>query len=549
MSWRGWMTPLVFLLLAAVWTWPAPITAELLGRRADALGTVWFVSAAARLLPGLHDGLTGWPLGADYTRPDSWTMLLVGPLSALLGAPRVVALVAFLGVTASAWAAETFARSIGARAPWSLVAGMAYAFSGLGSTAFIEGYPYHLADPWLPLFGAAWLRAVDADGRPRDGLAAAALFALALGTSAWHGLAAAILGIGLLAAARAQGVVRPRPVLAAATAVGVLALAYAAAFFSNAPASEVASSGLGGLSTLSDRLLLHTAPGPAVDIDGRGQTAWFSAVMLAGLAVAPVLVGRDWRVRALGLTALVALGLALVPLPWASMAQWVPTSRAGALAALQAAFGRFPERLGWAWLAAGGVVAARALTELERIAGRWTWPLLAAAALEPFVALRLPQRQAVSPGGAPSAYGASAGAVFDLWPEDLARDPGWDLRVTNTDCFYQAAHGRPIADLCLLVPGQQSPRARLGEWVTDALLDGDASSVEARLSAFGFATIAWHPDVFRPSTRSRLAEALARVDGAPAESTDAGDHVVAFALASPAEGVAGAEAYAAWGAP
>jgi hypothetical protein len=546
MTWRWWYTPLVFLVLAAVWTWPAPVSGALLGRRADALGTVWFVSAAARLLPSLHDALTGWPLGADYTRPDSWTLLVVGPLSALLTPTRLVGMVAWLGVTASAWAAEAFARELGARPPWSLVAGLAFSFSGLACTAWIEGYPYHLADPWLPAFGLWWLRALSPEGRAREGAFAAIFFALALATSAWHGLAAALLAVGLLAGARVQGSARAAPVLAAAGGVGLLAGLYAAAFFAHAPASEAASAGAGGMSTLADRLLLHTAPGPAVDIDARGQSAWFSAVMLAGVLAAPVLVGRDWRVRTLGITAAVALALALVPLPWDAITAYAPAARAGAVAALRAAFGRFPERLGWAWLLAGGVVAARALTELGRHAGRRAWPLLLAAGMEPFVVLGLPGRQLASPGEAPAAYAAATGPVLDLWPEDLTRDPGWDLRVGNTDCFYQASHHRPIADLCLLVPGAVSPRARLAAWTTDALFDGDVDGVRTRLAGFGFTTLAWHPDVFRPSDRVRLGVTLAQLDKAPAESTDAGDHVIAYAIPGAAEAPAAAAAWSAW---
>ncbi len=543
MSWRPSWTPAVFAALALVWLWPAPFSAELLGRRADALGTAWFVSAAGRLFPSLHDSLTGWPLGADYTRPDSWTLLVVGALGSFLAPARLVGLVAFVGVVASAWAAEAFSRSLGAKAPWSLLAGLTYAFSGLAATAWIEGYPYHLADPWLPLCGLAWTRAVGREGAPRDGLLAAGAFALALATSAWHGLAAALLVLGLLAGARAAGVVSMRPVAAAGAAVGLLAVVYAAAFFSHAPTDAVPSSGMGGLSTVSERLLLHTAPAPSVDIDGRSQTAWFSAVMLGCFLVSPVVARRDWRIRALFITATLALFLAIVPLPWDTMAQYAPVSRAGALAALRAAFGRFPERLGWTWVLAGGVIAGRVATELHDRAGRAAWPLLAVAVFEIFAGPRLPWRQLASAGGAPSAYAAATGPVFDLWPTDLAPEPGWDLRVTNTDCFYQAGHGRPTGELCLLSPGVESPRVRLTALVTGPVLEGDAEVVRSHLAGFGYTTLALHPDLFRPSDRARILATLAEVDPAPAESIDAGDHVLAYAIRDAADAEA---ARAAW---
>lgn len=546
MTWRPAWTPAAFAVLALAWLWPAPFSAELLGRRADALGTVWFVSAAGRLLPSLHDPLTGWPLGADYTRPDSWTLLVAGALGSFLAPTRLVGLVAFLGVVASAWAAEAFSRSLGAKAPWSLLAGLAYAFSGLAATAWIEGYPYHLADPWLPLCGLAWMRAVGREGTPRDGLLAAAAFALALATSAWHGLAAAVLVLGLLVGARAAGVVRARPVAAAGVAVGLLALVYAAAFFSHASGDAVPPTGMGGLSTVSERLLLHTAPAPSVDIDGRSQTAWFSSVMLGCFLVSPVVARRDWRVRALFVTAAVALFLALVPLPWDTMAEFVPVSRAGALASLRAAFGRFPERLGWTWVLAGGVIAGRVATELHERAGRAAWPLLLLALFEVFAGPRLPWRQLASPGGAPSAYQAGTGPVFDLWPTDLAPEPGWDLRVTNTDCFYQAGHGRPTGELCLLSPGVESPRATLTALLTDPLLEGSAESTRTELARFGYTSLALHPDLFRPSDRARIVAALATLDPAPVESIDEGDHVLVYAIPDAADAEAARAAWVAY---
>ncbi|MSQ00292.1 MAG: hypothetical protein EXR71_00180 [Myxococcales bacterium] len=528
MTWRSGWTPLCLFLVAAVWTWPALVTPHLLGGRADALGTGWFVSAAGRLATGLHDPLTGWPEGADYLRPDSWTLIGIGAVSDWLPAARVVGLVAVLGVFFSAWAAEALARSVGARAPWSMLAGIAYALSGLGSTAFIEGYPYHLADPWLPLCGLWWLRAVDRDGTARDGIFAAVAWVLAVLTSAWHGLAGALLVLGVLAAARAAGRVRRRPVLAALGVVGGLAVVAWASSGTGADTEVAFPGGVGGRGDFLGRLLVHSAPALSIDIDARSQTAWFSSVALALALVAPLLLGRDWRVRALCGVASVSLFLAVVPAPWPWLDTYVPSAPSGALATLRAALGRFPERLGWAALLAGAVVAARTLTELVDRHGRLASPLLVVAAVECFVILGHPGRQVSTPGSAPAAYFAAEGAVLDLWPEDLSPAPGWDLRITNTGCFYQAAHRRPIGDICLLSPGVQSPRMVLGAWVTDRLLAGGVEAVRVRLVAEQYSTVAWHPDVFRGATREVLRASLLALDPAPAESTDEGDHVIAY---------------------
>ncbi len=533
MMWRAGWTPLCLFGVAVGWTWPALVTPNLLGGRADALGTGWFVSAAARLAAGLHDPLTAWPEGADYLRPDSWTLIGVGAVSGWLPASRVVGLVAVLGVFFSAWAAEALARSVGARAPWSMLAGVVYALSGLGSTSFIEGYPYHLADPWLPLCGLWWLRAVDRGGTPRHGLLAAGALALTALTSAWHGLAGALLVVGVLVVARAGGRVGARPVLAALGLLGAFALVVFLASGSSGAAEVAAPGGAGGRADFLSRLLLHSAPAPSIDIDARSQTAWFSSVGLALVLVAPVLLGRDWKIRALVTVAVVSLLLALIPLPWAWLDTFVPPASSGALATLRSALGRFPERLGWAALVAGGGVAARALTELVDRHGRLAAPLLVVAALECFVVLGHPGRQVATPGSAPAAYFATDGAVLDLWPEDLSPAPGWDLRITNTGCFYQASHHRPIADICLLSPGVQSPRVVLGAWVTDLLFAGRVAEVAERLLAQKFATLAWHPDLFHGSAREVLRDALLQLDPAPAQSKDAGDHVIAYQIGAP----------------
>ncbi len=195
------LTPLVFLLLAVIWTWPAILAPGLVGRMPDAAGTAWFLWASPRLLLNLHDGLTGWPAGVTYGRPDSYLLLLVGPLLSWVGPARAHAWIAVFGLAASAWGAEAFARTLGARAPWSGLAGLAFAFTGLASSALLEGYVYHLVNPWLPLLALSWFRATRPKGTVGQGLAAALFFVLCLLTTAWMALAAMPLVVGFLAAA------------------------------------------------------------------------------------------------------------------------------------------------------------------------------------------------------------------------------------------------------------------------------------------------------------------------------------------------------------
>lgn len=531
------LAPVVYALCALAWTWPAAGSAALFGRRPDAAGTVWFIDAADRLARSLSDPMTGWPAGAHYARPDSWVLLGVGLLTDGLDPVRVHAGVAIGGLVLSAWAAESFAREVGARAPWSLIAGFAYAFGGLAATAWVEGYVYHLADPWLPLLGRFLWRAGRAGGRPADELLAALAFALTLLTTAWHGLGACLLAGGLGLAGLRGG---RSASLFWGLALPIL-LGYAWLLGGSGSGEAVAA----GVESLPARLLAHSAPTWSIDIDGRSQTAFVAPTMIALFFASPRLLQGQSGWRGIALTGLVALAAAV--LPW-SPAYWLPYAPEFLLKPLNAftaAVMRFPERIGWTWLLCGGVVAARAATALAGQAGPRTGVLLLSALVEVFAGVRLPWRQGEAPGGVPSAYLQAEGPVLDLWPEDVSPEPGWDLRVTNLGCFYQAGHGRPIADHCILTPGVESPRARLGRWAHDRLRAGDGAGVRAALAELGFSTLAVHPDLYPPGERARLAAALAAVDPAPVRSTDQGEHVVAYAL-GPA-GPAPAEAWARWG--
>lgn len=534
------LVPVGLVVFALLWTWPALRSDVLVGRHPDALGTAWFLTAAPRLLGGLRDSATGLPAGADYGRPDSFVLLPLGLLSATLGAARLHGLVGVVGTAVSALAAESFARALGARRPWTLLAASAYAFGGLATTAWIEGYTYHLLDPWLPLLGHAALRLGSARARLRDGLLVALWFTLTLATSAWHGMAAALLLAPVLLAARLRGQLHPRPLL---VAVGVLAPVvglYATAFL-GADAGGAGTSTGGALLELGHRLVVFGPAGPGIDLVQRSQSAALGATVLALTAAAPVVLVdvAGWR-RFAG-AGLAAASVSLLPLVPPG---WVPLEHIPGAAAVAAALTRFPERVTWTTDLCFGAVAALVATRLAETRPRPVAVLLGAALVDVGVGNRLPWRQGSGPAAVPSAY-AGEGPVLDLWPEAPAAEPGWDTRVTNTDCYAQSGHGRPIADLCLLSPGVDSPRVALSREVHSALFAGDAEGVRTLLARYGFATLAVHPDVYARGDRHRMAAALATLDPSPRESVDGGDHVVAYTIPSPASPVDAAAAWAA----
>ncbi len=520
------LVPLGLLLLAVLWSWPAAGSAGPPGRWPDVLGTLWFLDTAPRWLPTLHDPMTGWPVGATYGRPDSFVL---GAVAGALGflPPRVVlGLVTVLGLTASGWAAERLAADLGARPPWSILAGAGFAFSGLASTALIEGYPYHVVDPWLPLMVRSGLRALGPEGRVRDGVFAGVFFQLALWSTAWLGLSAALLLVGV-AAAVPLARWRRGPALAAALTVALPALVYVAVFVAGGEGARetVAASSAGLTRQLPQAFVQISGAGLGIDTRGHSQTHAIAPTVLA-LALATPLWARNDRV----LVALLGAGTASLLL---SLAPHMSPEEVGAVLGtpgelLAKVLLRFPARLGWAWALVASVAAARSADHLARRAPRATALLFATLLVDAFVVMRLPLRQGEQVAGAPSAYGAHAGPVLDVFAAAPGGDPAWTLYTTNLACHHQVFHQRPIAEHCLFVAGGVAPRLRLQDHLLDAAMNDEAEPAMRLLGELGFGSVVVHLDQLRPVDATRLLTALEAVVGPPVRSTDGGEAVAAF---------------------
>lgn len=518
--------PAIYLALALVWTWPAAISADWVGRHSDTLGTIWVIDAAGRLLVnGLHDGMTGWPTGVSYLRPDSFTLLPVAAVLAWLGDGRLHAWLQIVGLVSSAWAAESCARTMGAVRPASLLAGLAFAFGGLGSTALLEGHVYHLLDPWMPLAAAGLWRALGPEGRVRDGVQAGVSAVLALLTTAYLGIATVLL-LGVLGVAR--GVEQRRwppvgPLLAAAGVFGPVAIAYAALFAAGAGPWSSASQ---GSITVGATLLNLLGPTDITDQVYHSQVIAIPATILALALTAPVVLRRRSGWRSVGACAVVCLLAAIGPrLDLAPGQDGVPMPMALLNALPGFSFLHFPSRLGWAWALCMGFLAARVASELPR---RAAFVLPALLAVDLFGVMGMPFRQVTQPSAIPSAYAASSGPVFDLVPTDLTHTRALDLQEMTLFCAYQTVHHRAIADVCITTSPWTGPRARLGRWLYTRVLAGD--DLGQPLAELGFTTVMFHDDLFRAHDRALLAAALAKVDPAPLVTTDGGEHVVAYAV-------------------
>lgn len=523
------------LLLGLALTGAAPWAGDeaLVGRHFDLHGTVWFLSAAPRIDASLVDPLTAWPEGASLRRADSWTLLVLGRIFA--GGSPVLLHNALqpLAVASGALVMWALARAEGVNARWSSLAALTWAGAGLTSTALLEGHVYQLLNLSLPLLALTWRRATAPEGRAAHGLAAGLCFVLALATSAYTGVAAAILTLTLLGYAAATGRVRLAPLAAAAAVALPAGLLYLRVFRDGRAldglrfVSRGFESRAAMLQSGSADLVTLAAPSPALDLWGHSQSSFLSPTALVLAFVAPFALrgARSWglwfTLIVVGL--LVSMGpsvsdgdRALLPLPMSLLTD-LPAAE----------LLRFPARLGWVTLIGLGVLAAKVGEALEARAGRRAWPLFAFALIDCVGWGGMPWRQRGETAQAPSAY-AGEGAVFDLYPESPDPTDEWNQRLSAYACFYQSRHGRPIADDCVAPSWSQNPRSSKQAALTEALLAG--GDAQGLLRSWRFEAVALHPDLFTPGDSARLQAALLTIDPSPAESVDGGEHLLVYAL-------------------
>jgi hypothetical protein len=525
---RLWPWLGLWLVLAAIWTWPALQAGPEMwvGRHFDLPGTIWSISAVPRLDWALSDDLTGWPRGAKYARFVSYTLIPVAWLAQAMDPARLHGWLQLVGVALSAWAAQGFARAVGARAPWDLVAGVAFGFSGIASTSLLEGHVYQVFDPWMPLFAWAWWQATQGPGSTRQGLLAGLLFCLTLLTSAYLGMAAALIAIAFFLGGLAQ---HGRAVMRAgwAAAAVVLPVGLGLGLISGSSQTTLHDTTMASIQLGSTNLLNLMGPLPQIDFDGHSIAPTLSPIILGLILVAPMVKPGSRLIKVLTWTALTGLlisfgtsldadgnsPLFVLPLYWL-------------LEATEQRWFRFPVRIMWVWGLCGGVVAAVVLTRLARHS-RWMAGLLLLGAIaHPFVAVNHTGRQHIHEGRTPSAYALADGPVLDLFPEgsDLAREE--EMWFSALACAYQVGHGQPLAEDCVSTVPQENPRSLLGQMVRAQLMAGETDFVADTLGRMGFVAIAVHADLFTRGDTIRLMAALSDLDPDPIETLDGGERIL-----------------------
>lgn len=537
----------VYLVLSVLFSWPLVTdpAGMHLSPQFDVYGLAWVLDGASAIDRHLVMPLARWPEGESLLRADSFVILGLGlAFARWMGAWALISAVSLVGPVLSGWAAERCAaRALGARFPWSLIAGFAYGYSGLAATALLEGHVYGMFNPWLPLMAWKALEATRPGARPGVGAQVAVWWALALATTAYAGVAATLL-LGLIVLA---AVVRRRlersPVLGFCAVAVPVAVAYVALYASGGPPA-----GQAALEHLPDTRMvtsvgsahLGTLIGytPTVDFLGHSIAPSLGLTAIALAAFAPRVLRPSFEWRVMGIAGVIALMLSLGPyLEFFTMDVRIPWILwpIGAIPAAGAF--HFPARLmAVATLGIGCVAAlvAGRLAERSPVAAR---ALLLFAALDPLVQSAVAFRAPRVPTAAPSAYLSAPAdrAVLDFLPSFSADhgDLGELLFFTNrVACSYQVSHRRPILGGCLATGPDLSPRLRVSSWLSAGLLRGDdPAAITGPLADIGVGAVAYHPDLFVVEDRVRLDAALRDVFGVPLAATaDGGERIVLFGV-------------------
>ena len=513
-------TLLVFTAVSVAWSWPWAafdgVTFPL--RQFDLYGVLWVVEHARDLLFDLRSAVSALPDGEDVSRLDTWVLaFLAALLPAGVDPLRVAQVLVIVGPVASAFAAERCAaRGLGVARPWSLVAGLVYGYSGLGATALLEGHVYYLLAPWPPLLAWALLAATGPGARFADGARAGLWWALALLTSAYLGIVATLLTLGLVARGAVVRLDRGPMVHAALGFVTValpISVVYVAAFASGSggvanKAVLVAASGSATLATLATW-------SPDIDLDNHSVAAPMGFVALALVLVAPAVLRARAGWRVLTALATLAVVLSLGPAIQSGMGgvgtwYWFDPIKAPHFAS----FIHFPVRFLWLWYLCAGLVAAQVAASLAARVGRPAWAILPLVVLDGFVTTAVPWRNGAIPTTIPDAYThAPAGRpVLDLYAEDSDGGTGLELRVRRLACFHQTNHGRPLVGRCLTPHGALEQEAA-ERALREALLDG--GDPRPALAGLDIGALVVHLDLFRREDRVRLRAGLSAAFGPP----------------------------------
>jgi hypothetical protein len=510
---------LVWLGLAVAWTWPTFLSDNsfVVGRHFDTPGTLWVIGSAQRLL-GSTDALTAWPLGGDISRLDSYLLVPIAMALQALGVGKIFGLVGIVGVAVNAWAATHFAKAVGAKQPWTMLAGFGYGFCGMAATGLLEGHVYQVFNPWLPWFGAALWRCSSSEGTVKQARWALLFFVLCWLTTAYVGVIAFAMAVLLLVRSEQ----RPRTLVLGG---GAFLVAYVLYYMHGSAPSREALESLNPMSAHLSGLLAAT---PEIDRAEHSMApivfGWMLGLVVLGNKVLP-----DGRWRGLMWAGIGAVVASMIPQFAASHNLILLPANLSWVTGPVAGFLRFPIRWAWLWSLCGGVVAARVATHM---APRWGWRgllVLGVVVAEAFLRIGTPYRQEFRYIEGPSLESVTDGPILELLPFTANRGVNHDRWMANFSCLGQLSHGKAIAEDCVHSKPHRM-RQHLNFWLQDLLLNEDTESIEPTLAGLGFKTILIQPDLFNTQDASLIEAELRSVDDNPTVVREKGMHALLFAV-------------------
>lgn len=510
---------IVWLGLAVAWTWPSALSDNdlVVGRHFDTPGTLWVIGAANRLL-GSVDALTAWPLGGDISRLDSYLLVPIAIALRSLGTGTIFGVIGIVGVAVNAWSATHFAKAVGAKQPWTMLAGFGYGFCGMAATGLLEGHVYQVFNPWLPWFGALLWKASNEDGTRRQALGALGLFVLCWLTTAYVGVIALAMAAMLLL----RSDKRPRELMLGAA---IFMAAYVAYYMHGTAPSREELEPLNPMSAHMSGLLAAT---PEIDRAEHSMApivfGWMLGLVVLGTKVLP-----RGRWRALMWSGVGAVVASMIPQFAASHNLILLPANLSWVTGPVAGFLRFPIRWAWLWSLCGGVVAARVATHM---APRWGWRgllILGVVVAEAFMRIGTPYRQEFRYIAGPTELGGAEGPMLELLPIVENRGVNHDRWMANFSCLDQLSHGLAIAEDCVHSKPHRM-RQHLNFWLQDRLLSESPSSVAPTLAGLGFKSIMLRPDLFLTQDASLMEAELRSVDSNPTLIRDNGVHALVFSF-------------------
>ena len=526
--WNPWHSAIFWVFLSMLWNIQTLYClfndAYLsIGKHHDSLGTLWFMSRSPEWGFFEHrDYLGNFPQGIPLGRLDSfvlWLMLVPLPKVSPLLIQKCFLIVA---MASSAWAAEYWSKDLGAKTPYSWIAGLGYMGSGLAAYSALEGHLYHLFQPWLPLLGLHFMRFLRKSAHQKDGILSILYLALCMWSSAYLGIGAWILILGLAVFSPAR--FSKKTGLWLMCALGIAAL-YVAQFFQDTQTegSLLSENAIQSASTTFENLL-----GIQNEMDDKAHSL--------SLGLLPTVLGlvyfgrflpsrRHYKtllriavfslILSMGHYAQINHQTALFPLPLL-LTKWIP-----GLNMLD-----FPIRLAWVGILILSIIAAQAATDLAKKGFRVQW-IFMLLLMDLLFLVRLPMRQEVQNIALPDAMQNLQGPIHHLIPIDPI-DNDSNLHFSSLICAYQIQHQQPTTTDCLNVDITQSMQYQISQKLYAAILNGDANAVQEMLLAKGLGSVVFFPDLFPISDANQILFLFQQLDSQPNHSINQGMNTWVF---------------------